>query len=323
MSDEMSARKALKFKEKEERGEIQHKEKDIISRQPQVPYEPYHPGLMIEAQNPQLNEGISRNFNELKKSTTSQGPPRSYLKYPNFIIPHQNVIPEFQKVHQAPARHFTEPNTFENELLYTPTPSPENIILMPKQRVAPEQLSIFNNPSHRPIHPEIASIIQHPPRRPIEVPSQQPESNQSPYIYTPPPHYTSFTPPPRTQYQPTYSPISRISVVPQPQPQPQPQPIQQQSQVQQIKETQTETNVSNEAPFYMFFDKNKDQRYLKPMTKQQLSELRQQDITRKGSKVLSANRYNRKKKFIYKNNFFTYIYININDRPRTIKPAFI
>ena len=57
----------------------------------------------------------------------------------------------------------------------------------------------------------------------------------------------------------------------------------------------------------MFFDKNKDQRYLKPMTKQQLSELRQQDIIRKGSKVLSANRYNRKKKFIYKNNFFTYI----------------
>ena len=184
LSDEMSARKALQFKEKEERGEIQRKEKDIISRQPQVPYEPYHPGLMIEAQNPQLNEGISRNFNELKKSTTSQGPPRSYLKYPNFIIPPQNVIPEFQNVRQAPARQFTEPKTSENELLYTPTPSPENIILMPKQRVSPEQLSIFNNPSHRPIHPEIASIIQHPPRRPIEVPSQQPESNQSPYIYS-------------------------------------------------------------------------------------------------------------------------------------------
>ena len=66
LSDEMSARKALQFKEKEERGEIQRKEKEIISRQPQVPYEPYHPGLMIEAQTPQLNEGISGNFNDLK-----------------------------------------------------------------------------------------------------------------------------------------------------------------------------------------------------------------------------------------------------------------
>ena len=103
----MSARKALQFKEKEERGEIQRKERDIISRQPQVPNEPYHPGIIIEAQNPQLNKGISSNLNDLKKSATSKGTP-SYLKYPHFITPPQNIISAFQKVHQPPGRHITE-----------------------------------------------------------------------------------------------------------------------------------------------------------------------------------------------------------------------
>ena len=102
------------------------------------------------------------------------------------------------------------------------------------------------------------------------------------------------------------------------------QPIQPPSQAQQTKEiqTQTETNVTNEIPFYMFFDKNKDQRFIKPMTKQQFYELRQQDIIRKGSNVLSANRYNRKRN-LYIKIISSPIYININDRPRTIISAFV
>ena len=85
--------------------------------------------------------------------------------------------------------------------------------------------------------------------------------------------------------------------IPQPKPQSS-QPIQQPSQVQLTKEIQTQTSVLNEDHFICFSIKNKDQRYLKPMNKQQLSELRQQDKIRKGSKVLTANRYNKKEIYL-------------------------
>ena len=66
-----------------------------------------------------------------------------------------------------------------------------------------------------------------------------------------------------------------------------------------MHEIQTQTGVSYDSPFYMFFDKNTEQQFLKPITKEQLSELRKQDITETGSNVLPANRYDRKQ-IIYK-----------------------
>ena len=83
---------------------------------------------------------------------------------------------------------------------------------------------------------------------------------------------------------------------PQQPPQPQPQPQQQQPQPQQ----EPQIGISKDSPLYMFFDKNKDQRFLKPITKEQLYKLREQDVTRKQTKVLAANRYDRKRIFIYK-----------------------
>ena len=62
----MSARRALKFKEKRERESI------IMSKQPQVPNEPYHPGLMIEAQHPQTTEGISSYLGEIQQSSANE-----------------------------------------------------------------------------------------------------------------------------------------------------------------------------------------------------------------------------------------------------------
>ena len=62
----MSARRALKFKEKRERESI------IMSKQPQVPNEPYHPGLMIEAQHPQTTECISSYLGEIQQSSANE-----------------------------------------------------------------------------------------------------------------------------------------------------------------------------------------------------------------------------------------------------------
>ena len=101
-----------------------------------------------------------------------------------------------------------------------------------------------------------------------------------------------------------YTPQSRICI-----PQtPSPSPLIQLEQPKQTQEIQTQRGLSYDQPFYMFVDKNKEQRFLKPIKKQQLFELRQQDIIRKGSKGLSANRYDRKSNLSINNNFFPYIY---------------
>ena len=69
------------------------------------------------------------------------------------------------------------------------------------------------------------------------------------------------------------------------------------------KDYQMQTDyISPSNPYYMFLEKdNKDQRFLKPITKTELNDLHLQSITqRKPTRILSANRYDRKKKFIFK-----------------------
>ena len=68
------------------------------------------------------------------------------------------------------------------------------------------------------------------------------------------------------------------------------------------KESQMQTEyISPSNPYYMFLEKDKDQRFLKPITKTELNDLHLQSITqRKPTRILSANRYDRKKKFIFK-----------------------
>ena len=52
---------------------------------------------------------------------------------------------------------------------------------------------------------------------------------------------------------------------------------------------------------YFTFEHGKEQNFLKPITKEQMEELRAlSSQTRKPSRVLPANRFNRKKRFIFK-----------------------
>ena len=326
MSDEMSARKALKFREKEEKEEISEIQRnEIISRQPQTLYEPSQPGLIIETSNPQTNEGIHKSAHNLQSSIKERRQPREHLSFPNYLIQTRteprNAIPIIPSVHQAIPR-FQKTTHYQPTYIPFLTPNPSEITIAnvpiprPEERLTPSQLSIFNSPSPlRPVPPEISSILQNPPRRPIQTPQQpfqQPESRyphvpyslhptpegESSYIFAPNIQQPVYAPP-----QTTYSPYSRVSLSPQP-PQPtqsqQPSQPQSQPQPQQPQQQEPQIGISKDSPLYMFFDKNKDQRFLKPITKEQLYKLREQDVTRKQTKVLAANRYDRKRIFIYK-----------------------
>ena len=65
---------------------------------------------------------------------------------------------------------------------------------------------------------------------------------------------------------------------------------------------QTQTfDTSQQNPYFMFVNNQKDKQFLKPISSQQMADLRLQDTTqRKKTLILDPRRYDRKKRFIFK-----------------------